>query len=140
MRARRASACALALAALIVLPACGEDEDHANRERPAASVNVTAAIIDGKINVSPDSFGAGPIRLVVTNQTESAQEITFETGGNSPGITETTGPINPSGVATMEVAVDEGEYSISAGDGAIEPASVKVGAPRPSAQDQLLQP
>jgi hypothetical protein len=140
MRARRATACALALAGLIGLAACGEDEDHANRERPASSVNVTAAIIDGRINVSPESFGAGPIRLVVTNQTESAQSVTFETGGSSPGITQSSGPINPSGVTTMEVDVDAGEYAISAEDSAIEPASVKVGAPRASAQDQLLQP
>jgi hypothetical protein len=140
MRAWRATACALALAGLIVLPACGEDEDHANRERPASSVNVTAAIIEGRINVSPDSFGAGPIRLVVTNQTEAAQSITFETGGGSPGITQSSGPINPSGVATMEVDVDEGEYEIAAEDSAIEPASVTVGAPRPSAQGELLQP
>ena len=50
---------------------CGEDEDHANRDRPAASINVTAAIIDGRINVSPRSVGAGPIRLIVTNQTDA---------------------------------------------------------------------
>ena len=88
MRARRAICCAFALAGLLGLPACGEDEDHANRERPAASINVTAAIIDGRINVSPRSFGAGPIRLIVTNQTGSAQALTFETdevGGDSPG-------------------------------------------------------
>jgi hypothetical protein len=140
MRARRATACALALAGLVGLPACGEEDDHANRERPAPSVNVTAAIIGGRINVSPDSFGAGPIRLVVTNQTESPQEVTFETGGDDPGITQSSGPIIPSGVTTMEVQADEGEYSITAEDGAIRPASVKVGAPRASAQDLLLQP
>jgi hypothetical protein len=140
MRARLAFCCALALPAL---PACGEEEDHANRERPAASINVTAAIIDGRINVSPDSIGAGPIRLIVTNQTDSAQEITFETdevGGGSGGITQTTSPINPSGTATLEVDVREGEYAISAADDGIRPASVDVGAPRASAQNELLQP
>ena len=34
----------------------------------------------------------------------------------------------------------EGEYAISAADDAIRPAAVTVGAPRPSAQDQLLLP
>jgi hypothetical protein len=143
MRARRARCCALALAGLAGLPACGEDEDHVNRERPAASMTVTAAIIDGRINVSPERFGAGPIRLIVTNQTKSAQAITLETdevGGDSPGITQSTEPINPSGAATLEVDVREGDYAISAEDGAIKPATVKVGAARPSAQDQLLLP
>jgi hypothetical protein len=143
MRARRATCCALALTGLAGLAACGDVEDHANRPRPAASINLTAAIIDGRINVSPDSLGAGPVRLIVTNQTESAQELTFETdevGGASGGITESTKPINPSGTATLEVDVREGEYALSAADDAIRPAAVKVGAPRPSAQDQLLLP
>jgi hypothetical protein len=143
MPAWRASCCALALTGLAGLPACGEDEDHSNRDRPAASVNLTAAIIDGRINVSPDEIGAGPIRLIVTNQTDSAQELTFETdevGGSSGGITQSTEPINPSGTATLEVDVREGEYAISAADDAIRPAAVKVGARRPSAQDQLLLP
>jgi hypothetical protein len=140
MRARRFTACALALAAPAGLAACGQEDDHANRERPPASINVTAAIIDGRINVSPSSFGAGPIRLIVTNQTETDQAVTFATGGGDPGITETSEPINPSGTTTMEVEVPEGDYAISAEDGTIKPASVTVGAPRPSAQDQLLLP
>ena len=139
----RARCCAFALAALLGLPACGEDDDHVNKDRPAQSINVTAAIIDGRINVSPDSFGAGPIRLIVTNQTDAEQAITLETdevGGNSPGITRTTAPINPAGTATLEVDVREGEYAIKTGDDGIRPASVKVGKPRGSAQNELLLP
>jgi hypothetical protein len=143
MRARRATCCALALTGLVGLAACGEEEDHANRDRPASTVSMTAAIIDGRINVSPKEIGAGPVRLIVTNQTDSAQELTFETdevGGSSGGITQSTEPINPSGTATLEVDVREGDYAISAADDAIRPAAVKVGAPRKSAQDELLLP
>ena len=139
---RRATGCALALAGLLGVPACGGDEDRVNRERPAASINVTAAIIDGRVNVSPRSFGAGPIRLLVTNQTSAPQAVTFETdevGGDSPGVRQTSSPIDPSGTATLEVDVREGKYAISAGKG-IEPAAVRVGAPRASAQNELLQP
>ena len=139
----RALRCALAAAALLALPACGEDDDHVNRLRPPASISVTAAIIDGRINVSPARFGAGPIRLIVTNQTGSEQAVTLETdevGGSSGGITRSTGPIGPSSTATLEVDVREGDYAISADDGGIEPATLKVGAPRPSAQGDLLQP
>jgi hypothetical protein len=138
MRARRATACALALGG--VLAGCGQEDDHANRERPASSINVTAAIIDGRINVSPDEFGAGPIRLIVTNQTDSEQAVTFATGGNDPGITETSDPIIPSGTTTLEVDVPEGDYEITTEGGGIRPASVTVGAARRSAQDQLLLP
>jgi hypothetical protein len=138
MRARRATACALALAG--ALAGCGQDEDHANRERPPASINITAAIIDGRINVSPEQFGAGPIRLIVTNQTDSEQAVTFATGGNNPGITETSDPIIPSGTTTLEVDVTEGDYELTTESGGIRPASVTVGERRPSAQDQLLLP
>lgn len=132
--------CALGLAAALGIAACGEDEDHANRKRPPASINVTAAIADGRINVSPRRFGAGPIRLIVSNQTPAAQALTFETGGDEAGVTQTTAPINPSGTATLEVEVPPGQYEIRTSDDGIEPAAVKVGAPRASAQSQLLLP
>ena len=138
MRARRATACALALSG--ALAGCGQDEDHANRERPAPSVNVTAAIIDGRINVSPDSFGAGPIRLVVTNQTDSEQSVRIATGGNDPGITQESDPITPSGTTTLEVDVPEGEYEVRTADDAVRPTGLRVGPARASSQDTLLLP
>jgi hypothetical protein len=131
--------CALATAAVLGIAGCGED-DHANRDRPAASINVTAAIADGRIHVSPRVFGAGPIRLIVSNQTAAAQELTFETGGDASGVTQTTAPIDPAGTATLEVDPPAGDYEISTDDGEIEPTAVKVGAARPSAQNELLQP
>ena len=123
---------------------CGGEDDHVNRDRPAATINVTAAIIDGRVEVSPRSFGAGPIRILVTNQTASAQALTFETdevGGDKPGVTRRTAPIQPSGTAVLEVdGVREGDYRLSSSDDGVKAASLTVGAARPSAQDQLLQP
>ena len=132
--------CALALVGALGVAGCGEQEEHANRDRPAASINVTAAIAGGRIHVSPRRFGAGPIRLIVSNQTASAQALTFETGGDAAGVTQTTQPIRPSGTATLEVDVPEGDYELSASDGGVTPAAVRVGAPRESAQSQLLLP
>jgi hypothetical protein len=76
----------------------------------------------------------------VSNQTRSAQAVTFETGGDAAGVTQTTQPIRPAGTATLEVDVPEGDHEIRTADRAIEPAEVAVGAPRASAQDQLLLP
>jgi hypothetical protein len=131
--------CAVALAAAVGIAGCG-DEDHVNHDRPPASINVTAAIADGGIHVSPRRFGAGPIRLIVSNQTAAPQELTFETGGDTSGITQTTAPISPDGTATLEVDVTEGDYEISTGERRIRSTAVAVGAPRPSAQNELLQP
>jgi hypothetical protein len=131
--------CALVAAAAVGVAGCGDDE-RANRERPPASINVTAAISDGRIHVSPRRFGAGPIILIVSNQTRSAQAVTFETGGDAPGVTQTTAPIPPSGRGTLQVDAPEGDHKVSTDDGRIRPTGVVVGAPRPSAQNELLQP
>src|SRR3954451_20737044 len=90
-------------AALVTLAGCGGGGDYANKPRPPAPINVTAAITDSKVNVSPQRFGAGPIVLIVSNQSSSAQEVTFETnelGGSRPGRKFSTTPINPRGTAT----------------------------------------
>jgi hypothetical protein len=131
---------ALVVAAAAGIAGCGGDDDHANRERPPATINVTAAIADGRVLVSPRSFGAGPIRLIVSNQTTSAQAVTVETGGNAAGVTQTSAPITPAGTGTLELDLPEGDYEVSTDDGRIRPAAVTVGAPRPSAQQALLQP
>jgi hypothetical protein len=132
--------CALVVVGALAAAGCGEREEHANRDRPPSSINVTAAIADGRIHVSPRKFGAGPIRLIVSNQTTSAQAVTLETGGGDAGVTGTTGPITPAGTGTLEVDVPEGEYELSTDDRKVEPAAVKVGAARPSAQNELLLP
>ena len=136
----RTIGCALALAGALAVAGCGEEADHANRDRPSSSINVTAAILDGRIAVSPRRFGAGPIRLIVSNQTDDEQALTFETGGAEAGVTQTTSPIAPAGTTTLEVDVTEGDYEITASEGDVRPAAVRVGAPRESAQNQLLLP
>ena len=132
--------CALVVAAAVGVAGCGDDESHPNRDRPAASINITAAIADGRMHVSPRVFGAGPIRLIVSNQTTSAQAVTFQTGGDESGVTQTSQPIRPAGTGTLEVDAPEGFYEIGTDDGKVRPAVVRVGAPRPSAQNELLLP
>lgn len=129
----------VAAAVSLGIAGCG-DEDHANRDRPPASINVTAAISDGRIHVSPRSFGAGPIRLIVSNQTTSAQAVTIETDGGASGVTQTSAPIRPGATGTLEADVPEGEHRISTDDRKVRTAAVSVGAPRPSAQNELLLP
>jgi len=132
--------CALVTLAVLAVAGCGGDEEHANRDRPPVTINVTAAIVDGRVQVSPRRFGAGPIRLIVSNQMPTAQALTLETGGNASGVTGSTQPITPAGTATLQMDVPEGDYELRAADGAIEAAAVMVGAERPSAQNELLLP
>jgi hypothetical protein len=134
----------IALAALAAAClGCGAEEDYENRPRPAAPINVTAAIDQGRIRVSPQSFGAGPVVFVISNQSGVPQEVTFETDeidGSTGGIRRTSAPIIARGTGTMKVDVPEGTYQLSASAGGVRPAAVEVTTERRSAQDQLLQP
>ena len=69
--------------------------------------------------------------------------MTFETdelGGEQPGRTFNTTPINPRGTATLKVDVRQGDWKLRTEDGAIQAAAVSVGKARETAQNDLLQP
>jgi len=123
--------------------ACGSQADYANRPRPPAPINVTAAITDQRVAVSPDRFGAGPVVLIITNQSSEEREVTIQTdevGGDREGIRQKTSPINARGTAELKVNVREGTYRVSVDSEDIEPARLVVGEERASAQNELLQP
>jgi hypothetical protein len=131
------------LAATLALAGCGSDPDYANDPRPPSPINVTAAITPEKITVSPHEFGAGPIVLIIANETQEPQRVTLQTdelAGKQGGIKQSTSPINPDGTATLKVDVREGDYEVSTDGDGIKAARVTVGAERESAQNDLLQP
>jgi hypothetical protein len=131
----------VATLAVAGLSACGADNaSYQNLPRPPAPINVTAAITDRQIKVSPPRFGAGPIVLIISNQSSDAQSVTFATGGGEAGIRQTTSAINPAGTAQLQITVVRGIYEVSVEDHRITPAKVHVGERRPSAQNALLQP
>jgi hypothetical protein len=136
--------CVAAATALLGSTGCGSGEpEYTNAPRPPAPLTVTGAINEGRVRVSPADFGAGPITIIVSNQSGAARELTFETdevGGAQGGIRRTVGPIADHSTAELQANPREGTYRLGVGDKAIEPATITVGKPRPSAQDQLLQP
>lgn len=129
-------------ASAVAVAGCGSDDDYKNELRPPAPIVVTAAIGKESVSVSPRDFGAGPISLIVTNQTDATQQVTLETAdtSTSPGISQRTGPISPSDTATLKVDIKTGTYQLGVATSGIEPARIIVGDPRPSAQNELLQP
>jgi hypothetical protein len=145
MQMRRTAALTpLAVGAMLALGGCGgSSKDYKNDPRPPAPIVVTGYIDDQRVSVSPGSLGAGPISLIVTNQTGASQRVTLESAGatgSGPGIKQVTAPISPQDTATLKVDVKPGSYSVHvAGDG-IRAARLKVGPERASAQNDLLQP
>jgi hypothetical protein len=137
----------MALAAAVLaagLAGCGDDRgDHQNNPRPPAPINVTAAIDDDRVRVSPGSFGSGPVVFIISNQSTAPQRVTFETdeiGGDSGGIQRSTPEIAARSTAQLKVDPPEGNYRLSVSSGGIRPAAIEVGERRESAQNQLLQP
>ena len=131
----------LALAATAA--GCGSSSKYANDLRPPAPINVTAEISDQRVTISPRAFGAGPVVLIIANQSADAQKVTLETddvGGESAGIRQETSPVNPRGTAELKVDLTKGSYEVSVDGDDVRPASITVGGQRESAQNELLQP
>jgi hypothetical protein len=126
----------------LALAACGGQE-RVNAPRPPAPVTLSAAILRDRVLVSPRAVGAGPLVLVVANQSARRRTLTVETdeiAGTEVGLRASSDPIAPGGTATLELDARRGRYRVGAGDAAIRPARVRVGRRRPSAQDALLLP
>src|SRR3954452_14895832 len=133
--------CVVLLAGALVIGGCGNGNDYKNDPRPPSPINVTAFVGAKRVSVSPNAFGAGPIVVIVTNQSNSSQDVTFRTstagsGGNND-VTQATGPINPGDTGQIKLDVVQGRYEVKTGDEAIRPALVAVGPDRASAQNDL---
>jgi hypothetical protein len=145
MEMRRTAALApLAVGAVLALGGCGSSSaDYKNDPRPPGPIVVTGYIDDQRVSVSPRSLGAGPISLIVTNQTGSAQRVTLESAGpagTGPGLKQVTAPISPRDTATLKADVKPGRYTVHVAGDAIRAARLQVGRERASAQNDLLQP
>ena len=152
-------------AGAIVLGSCGGGNDYTNCLRPPVPVNVSAAITKRSVSLSPRKLGAGPIVLLVTNQSDASQVATLQAedlqspGQANPeqnaakpdgcppdtaqrsGLRQTTGPINPADTAQLKVVVQrDTTYTLKTDDSKISPARLKVTRDRPSAQNVLLTP
>ncbi len=127
-----------ALGAAVTLAACGED-DFPNEPRPAAPIEVTALINDKIVKVSPSTaerVGAGLVTFTISNQSQDPAALVLE--GPSD---ESTGEIPPGGVGSLKAELEEGDYTVSAGeDSTAGEDSLEVGPPRETSQNDLLQP
>ncbi len=131
------------MATLALVSGCGASEGYDNEARAPLPINVTATISGERISASPVRFGAGPIVLVVTNQTDEPQTVTIETDefdGDQAGTRRSTAPIGARDTASLPVQVRRGRYVVRTGDDRIGPARLAVGPPRPSGQDSLPLP
>jgi hypothetical protein len=129
--------------AIMALAGCGGSGESGDDPRPPAAIVLTASISDRRVSVSPRRFGAGPISLIVVNQTSGPQRVILESAdaaGAGPGLKQETAPISPRDTATLKADVQPGRYSLHVGGDGIAAAALRVGPERASAQNDLLQP
>jgi hypothetical protein len=133
----------LAVGALAV-SACGATSKGATTPRPPAPVNLTVYIDNSRVSASPTSVGAGPVAFIITNQASQAESLAvLRAGAAASQLLAETGPINPQATAQITVNfTSPGSYSLSTGGdgGSVKAASIHIGKPRSSSDDQVLQP
>jgi hypothetical protein len=133
------------------LAGCGSGSTFANLPRPPTPIDLTVYISNQRVLVSPDSVGAGPVVLIVTNQSAKTQSLTVQgSGGNALA---STGPITPQATAqvTVNFNTPNQDYTVTTSPTGrtdasralaqpIKGASLHIGRSRPSADNTLLQP
>ncbi len=122
--------------------ACGQEE-FANEPRPPVPLQLSGVITQREVEVSPARVGAGPIIVIVANQTDESHTVTLE----GERLREMVGPINPGDTATIQATLTEGEYEVKAGSeravepsAQIRPAELVIAGARPTSEDELLLP
>jgi len=147
---RRASIPVLVAGALAT-SGCGAAPNFANEPRPPVPIDLSVYVNDARVSISPTSVGAGPIRLIVTNQASRTESLTVAPAGTGSRLAS-TGAISPQGTVQLQVDIDSpGEYTVAAAPTGntdaslaipttVQAAALHVGAQRPSASGALLQP
>jgi hypothetical protein len=141
MKSGRTRDALLLLAGALFVGACGGGGNFKNDQRPPTPLQLTGVVRDEGVTVSPKRVGAGPVILIISNQTDRAHTITLEGGGS----TDTVGPINPLDTAKLQQTLKPGRYTVKAGSPAasaaeIKPGRLAVGPERSSSSNQLLLP
>lgn len=141
MKSGRTRDALLLLAAAALVGGCGGGDKFKNNPRPPTPVQLTGVVTDKEVTISPKRVGAGPVILLVSNQTDNARVITLEGGGT----TDSVGPINPLDTATLQSTLKPGTYTVKAGSKQatkkeIAPGTLTVGQSRSSSSNQLLLP
>jgi hypothetical protein len=121
---------------------CGGGKDFADKARPAAYIQLTGVITDKGVTVSPNKVGAGPVEIVVSNQTQASHTLTLDGGDIAP---VRTGPINPLDTGRIKRTLAPGSYVVRAGSEKavtreIPPARLLIGKPRPDSNNQVELP
>jgi hypothetical protein len=136
----RGIAALLALVSVAALSACG-DEDFKNDPRAPLPISLTGVIQANRVTVSPQTVGAGPVLITISNQTDDRHTVTLSGGS----VEQRSASVAPSDTTTIRRTLAPGTYEVTAGEAAavakeIRPARLKVGKERASSSTDLSLP
>jgi hypothetical protein len=128
--------------ALALLAGCGGGKDFADQPRPPAPIELNGVITDAGVTVSPHRVGAGPVVILVSNQTHASHTLTLDGAGIAP---VRIGPIDPEDTGSIKRTLVPGSYTVEAGSvqavtKQLRPARLLIGKPRPDSNDQVGLP
>lgn len=123
------------LAAVLAVSGCAGNESYPNDPKPPANLSVSVIVAEDSIALSPNPFGAGPTRFVITNQTGVTQKVLFSNEQIDREVSVGSGQ-----TFNFKQTLEPGELSISADKSAADGEIVEVGPERESAQQDLNQP
>jgi hypothetical protein len=125
-----------------LLAGCGGGKDFADKPRPAAPLYLTGVINNSGVTVSPNRVGAGPVVIVVSNQTQMAHTLELDGSNIAPVRSSSIGPTD---TGRIQTTLDPGTYTVKAGSAKalkkeLLPAHLLIGKPRPDSNDQVGLP
>jgi hypothetical protein len=137
-----------ALSAMVLVIAgaagCGSSDGYDNASRPPAMLTLSVEVTNSRVSVSPAHIGAGPVVLLIANESTRTREVLLTT---PDGLTRScvdsdasTGPISPQSTARLQLPLVPGPCAVSVTDNVLPPARLTVGPERDSSQQDLLQP
>jgi hypothetical protein len=136
-----ALASGVALAAGLVA-GCGGGKDFADKARPSAPLYLTGVINSSGVTVSPNRVGAGPVVIIVSNQTQAPHTLTLD-GANITPVRG--GSVGPADTGRIQTTLEPGTYTVKAGSmhavkKELQPARLVIGKPRPDSNNQVGLP
>jgi hypothetical protein len=141
-RIRIAALVSGAASVVVLVVGCGGGKDFSDKPRPAAPVQLSGVITPSGITVSPNKIGAGPVQILISNQTQQAHTLTLD-GANIAPVR--TAPISPTDTGSITQTLGPGTYTVKAGSvhavaREIAPAHLVIGKARPDSNDQVGLP
>jgi hypothetical protein len=124
--------------AILVTGCGGGTGSFANRPRPPEPITITGSVSNSRVLISPATFGAGPIDLIVTNAASRSVSLAVQ-DANGHAVANLQS-INPETPGDVKFDIAPGDYVVIASESGIKPAELHVGSERASTGNGVLQP